>query len=224
MDLSKLGDENPYKDFLNTPIHIIGCGSIGSTVAELISRYGFKNFKLYDFDFVEGKNICNQMFFDDDIGTNKTVAVEKLLLRVNPDLNGHIKRFEEGYCGQPLSGFVFLCVDNIELRREIAEKNKYNPNIRAMFDYRTLLKDAQHYGCDWKDKSSVANFIETMQFSHEEAQEETPVSACGVVLGEAAVIRSIVTQGVTNFLNFLRNGKMSPLIMSSPYNHSVLAM
>lgn len=224
MDLSKLGDTNPYNDYIDTPIHIIGCGSVGSTEAELLARYGFRNFKLYDFDIVEAKNIVNQMFFNEDIGTNKTIALENLLLRVNPDLSGRIQRFEKGYINQQLSGYVFLCVDNIELRRKIAETNKYNPNIKAMFDYRTLLKDAQHYGCDWGDKSSVANFIKTMEFTHEEAVAETPVSACGITLGEAAVIRSVVTQGTTNFLNFLKTGKIMSLIMVSPYSQSVLAM
>lgn len=224
MDLSKLGAQNPYRDFLKTPINIIGCGSVGSAVAELISRYGFMNFKLYDFDVVEGKNICNQMFFNEDIGVNKAVALSNILMRVNPDLKGCVKIFENGYLGQPLSGFVFLCVDNIDLRRKIAEDNKYNPNIKAMFDYRTLLKDAQHYGCDWNDKSAVGNFIATMDFSHEEAEKETPVSACGITLGEAAVVRSVVIQGVTNFLNYLSTGKMASMIMDSPYRHDVFAV
>lgn len=43
-------------------IHIIGCGSVGSTVAELLARYGLTKFTLWDMDFVEPKNIVNQMF------------------------------------------------------------------------------------------------------------------------------------------------------------------
>ena len=30
MDLSKLGDINPYQKELSTTIHIVGCGSVGS--------------------------------------------------------------------------------------------------------------------------------------------------------------------------------------------------
>lgn len=71
MDLSKLGDINPYQKELSTTIHIVGCGSVGSTQAELLARYGFCKFKLYDFDFVESKNLCNQMFFNPDLNHNK---------------------------------------------------------------------------------------------------------------------------------------------------------
>ena len=34
-------------------IHIIGCGSVGSTVAELLARFGLTKLTLYDFDTVE---------------------------------------------------------------------------------------------------------------------------------------------------------------------------
>ena len=33
-------------------IHIIGCGSVGSTVAELLARFGLAKLALYDFDAV----------------------------------------------------------------------------------------------------------------------------------------------------------------------------
>ena len=226
MNLSKLGDKNPYQDELATPIHIIGCGSVGSTQAELLARYGFKNFKLYDFDIVESKNIVNQMFFSEDINHKKTEALRDLLLRVNPEINetGKITLFSDGYKKQPLSGFVFLCVDNIDLRRQICESNKYNNYIKAVFDYRTLRFDAQHYAADWSDKSAVANLIASMQFTHEEAKAETPVSACGIEIGEAAVVRGIVVDGTTNFFNFIKNKVVSPFISSAPYNHNILAM
>ena len=34
-------------------INIIGCGSVGSTIAELLARFGLTNVNLYDFDVVE---------------------------------------------------------------------------------------------------------------------------------------------------------------------------
>ena len=73
---------NKHKEFFNPEeleeeIHIIGCGSVGSTVAELLARYGLENFVLYDFDVVEPKNLNNQMFTRRDIGKNKAEATEK---------------------------------------------------------------------------------------------------------------------------------------------------
>ena len=42
--------------------HIIGCGSVGSTVAELLIRLGLTKISLYDFDVVSAHNLANQMF------------------------------------------------------------------------------------------------------------------------------------------------------------------
>ena len=41
-------------------IHIIGCGSVGSGVAELLTRFGLTKLTLYDFDMVEPKNLAKE--------------------------------------------------------------------------------------------------------------------------------------------------------------------
>ena len=194
-------------------IHIIGCGSVGSTIAENLARYGISNFNLYDFDTVAPHNIVNQMFNHEDIGREKVEAVAEMITRINPEAAGDIKLFPKGYTGQRLSGYVFLCVDNIDLRREIAEANKTNTNIKAMFDFRTRLVDAQHYAADWSDTKMIDAFIGSMQFSHEEAMEETPVSACNVTLSVAATVRLICGLGVANFINFARGKGINKTVL-----------
>ena len=42
--------------------HIIGCGSVGSTIAELLARLGITNISLYDFDTVSSHNLANQIY------------------------------------------------------------------------------------------------------------------------------------------------------------------
>ena len=125
-------------------IHIIGCGSVGSTVAELLTRFGLTKLTLYDFDTVEPKNLANQMFRQEHIRQQKSGALACMLQEINPDIIDNLKIAHQGYTGQNLSGYIMLCVDNIELRREIAEANKNNTHIKAMFDFRTRLTDAQH--------------------------------------------------------------------------------
>ena len=132
-------------------IHIIGCGSVGSTVAELLVRFGLTKLTLYDFDTVEPQNLANQMFRQEHIGMPKVDALTMMLVEINPEIAGSIKLAWDGYVNQKLSGYVFLCVDNIDLRREIATAHKNNPYIKAMFDFRTRLTDAQHYAADWTD-------------------------------------------------------------------------
>ena len=217
LNLSKSADFfNPGE--VRERIHIIGCGSVGSTVAELLARFGLIAITLYDFDKVEPKNLANQMFRQEHIGLDKTEALADMLQEINPEIRSRLKIDPYGYTCQNLSGYVFLCVDNIELRREIAEKNKDNPYIKAMFDFRTRLTDAQHYAAHWRDMKMVNDFINSMNFTHEEAAAETPVSACNVTLSVAPTIRMICSLGVANFVNFAKSGELKKLILIDAFN------
>jgi len=199
-------------------IHIIGCGSVGSTVAELLARFGLTKLSLYDFDKVEPKNLANQMFRQEHVGKDKVDALAGMLCEINPEVRGNIKVATHGYVAQKLSGYVFLCVDNIDLRREIAAANKDNTYIKAMFDFRTRLTDAQHYAADWSNMGMVDDFINSMNFTHDEAVEETPVSACNVTLSVAPTIRMICSLGVANFVNFTKGTELKKFIQMDAFS------
>lgn len=217
MDLSKSYDF--FQPEKNTgKIHIVGCGSVGSTVAEMLARNGLTKFVLWDFDVVEPKNLANQMFRQADVGRLKVEAVRDMILEINPDAADDIKLESKGWDGQQLSGYVFLCVDNIELRRAIVEKHMDNPYIKAMFDFRTRLEDAQHYAADWSDYKMKKDFLASMEFSHEEAEEETPMSACRVVLSVCPTVRMVCALGVSNFMNFWNGKPIKKLILIDAFN------
>ena len=148
-------------------------------------------------------------------------ALAEMLEEINPGIRDNLKTVQEGHVGQRLSGYVFLCVDNIEKRREIAMANKDNPHIKAMFDFRTRLTDAQHYAAKWSDVKMAADFINSMNFSHEEAKQETPVSACNVALSVAPTVRLISTYGVTNFINFVKGGDLKKLILIDAFHFTL---
>jgi len=198
---------------LKERVHIIGCGSIGSTVAELLVRFGIEKISLYDFDIVEPKNLGNQMFQQKHIGKSKVHSLTEMLCEINPMLASRGIRLElEGYNKQRLSGHVFLCVDNIELRRKIAAENKDNLYIKSMFDFRTRLTDAQHYAADWSDMKMIEDFINSMKFTHAEAEAETPMSACNVALSVAPTVRLVSSLGVANFINFIKGDALKKFI------------
>lgn len=203
MNLSKSYEFfQPEKD--DSRIHIVGCGSVGSTLAENLARCGLTNFTLWDFDDVEPHNIVNQMFTQKQFGMPKVEALKQILLDINPDIKDKIELESAGWNGRMMSGYIFLCVDSIDLRREIVEKHIDSPYVKAMFDFRTLLESAQHYAADWSNLKMKKDFLGTMQFSHEEAAVETPVSACGTTLGVATTVRLICALGVNNYINFLK--------------------
>lgn len=212
MDLSKSYDFfQPEKD--TARIHIVGCGSVGSTLAENLARCGVTKMTLWDFDTVEAHNIVNQMFRQQDVGKLKVEALKDILMDINPEIKDDVELKPKGWEGKLMSGYIFLCVDNIELRRTIVENHMDSPYVKAVFDFRTLLESAQHYAADWNDYKMKQDLLKSMQFSHEEAAEETPVSACGVTLGVATTVRLICALGVNNYINFVKGNGIKKLIM-----------
>ena len=201
--------------------HIIGCGSVGSTVAALLARLGVTKFVLYDFDRVEAHNLANQMFIHKDIKTEKVDAVKRIITEINPDAEPTIEICREGYNDQKLNGYVFLCVDNIDLRREICQKHRMNRMIKAVFDFRTRLEDAQHYAANWADMKQVDNLIKTMDFSHDEAHAATPVTACGTELGVAPTVWVVCSLGVCNFMNLVRGTPLKNIVVCNPFTMDI---
>lgn len=192
-------------------IHIIGCGSVGSTIAENLARCGVSKMTLWDFDKVEAKNVVNQMFVQKHIGARKVDALKEILCDINADCD-EVQIKPDGWKGELVSGYVFLCVDSIDIRREFVEKHMNSRFVKGVFDFRTMLTSGQHYAADWSRDESKKYLLSTMQFSHDEAAAETPVSACGVTLGVAPTVRAICALGVCNFINFVKENKLKKFI------------
>ncbi len=221
MDLSKSYEYfQPEKD--TARVHIIGCGSVGSTVAENLARSGVTKFTLWDFDTVEKHNIVNQMFTQKDVGKLKVEALKDIILAINPEAEDDIELQPKGWRGKMLSGYIFLCVDNIDLRREIVQKHMDSTFVKAVFDFRTRLEDAQHYAADWSDQKMKTDLLNSMNFSHEEAKEETPVSACNVTLGVCPTVRIICAYGVANFMNFVKGKPIRKMILVDAFGFDLL--
>ena len=101
---------DPYQ--INEEIDIIGCGAVGSTIAEQLARLGIKKIHLYDFDTVSEHNITNQMFFNQQIRQEKVVALKGILKLINPEIEVWYNRL--GWKpGTVLSGYILLAVDDI---------------------------------------------------------------------------------------------------------------
>lgn len=219
MNLSKSLDYFDPINQVDAAIHIIGVGAMGSRVAELLVRLGVPKIHIWDMDTVEDKNIANQLYLHSHIGMKKTDALESFLLDINPNLK--VSKHEE-YTNQALAGYIFLCVDNIELRHKIATSNKENPYIKGMFDTRMRLEDAQSYGAKWDDEKQKETFINSMDFTHEEAKEATPVSACGTTLSVASTVVSTAAHTVANFMNLIRTNKCDSMIFINAFEHTII--
>lgn len=201
MNKSKMLEFFNAAEVVKGEVHVVGCGAIGSHVAMGLIQMGCNDIHLWDFDVVEAKNVTNQMFREKDIGQEKVLAVEDMLREKDPTakITLHREGIKPPYI---VNGYVFLCVDNIDLRREIVEANQYNPNCVAFFDFRMRLTDAQHYFAERSDRGQMKKLLSQMNFTHEEATEATPTSACGVQLSVIYTVMNIITYGLANFASF----------------------
>ena len=221
MNLSKSLE---YFDPINNvegAIHIIGIGAMGSRVAELLVRLGIPRIHIWDFDTVEDKNITNQLYFHHQIGMKKTDALEEILKDINPQCE--IKKHDK-WENHMLSGYVFLCVDSIELRYQIAMSCKDNIKVKGMFDTRMRLEDAQSYAADWTNETQKKMFISSMEFTDSEAKDATPVSACGTTLSVASTVVSTAAFTVSNFINLIRKSKCKSMIFTDAFEHTIVTI
>lgn len=209
---------NPLE--LQEEIHIIGVGAIGSNLALMLGRLGCTNIHLYDFDKVEAINVANQNYFEKQVNSGKTESTAQILKAINPEIE--IEEHRNGWePGMILSGYIFLCLDNIEIRKQIVEAYKENKYIKAILDFRMGLDDAQHYMAVISEKESVTRLLETMDFTHEEAKKALPVSACGTSLSVLPTIWTVISAGVANFINFCKTNKYKHTILVNPFMSTV---
>ncbi|HQO57766.1 MAG TPA: sulfur carrier protein ThiS adenylyltransferase ThiF [Candidatus Omnitrophota bacterium] len=73
------------RDIQSKKIGIGGAGGLGSNIAVILTRCGFKNFEILDDDKIEYSNLNRQQYFFNEIGQKKTDAIHKRLLSINPD-------------------------------------------------------------------------------------------------------------------------------------------
>ncbi len=186
-------------------IQILGCGSVGSNLAEHLARFGFKTFHLYDFDVVESRNLVNQMFTMKDISKPKVEAVRDLILSINDEASVEIHDGKWDEDCDPLFGYVFLCFDSIETRRKVIEHEFYNPMVRAVFDFRTALVEGQVFAADWMKLQDKKQLHKSMKF---EKADAVPMTACGTEMGIATTVKATVDIGMMNFIQYYRTGKL----------------
>ena len=215
---------NKHREFFNPDqfeddIHIIGCGAVGSTIAEQLTRLGIKRLHLYDFDTVTEHNITNQIYFAQQVGKPKLQALGQILHLINPDIE--LIYHKEGWKqGTNLSGYVYIAVDSIETRKEIVQDNQYNINIKAMFDTRMRLTDAQHFAAKWNTEG-INFLLQTMDFTSAEAASSTPVSACGTTLSVTPTVRIICSLAISNLINVALNKPITKTILIDAFDMTI---
>ena len=204
---------------ITNPIHIIGVGAIGSYIALFLSKLGIKTIHIYDFDTVDEHNITNQVYDTKDLNKEKVEAISEKMLKNNPDM---IVVKHGKYEKQPLYGYVFLAVDSIETRRNIAENNRYNNQIKIVIDSRIGLETGQVLAINWHNEKEIENYIQLCSFNDKET--DAKVTACGVQLSVAPSVLITVSYAISQLINFVNNEPTKQLINFNAFNFKTVAM
>ncbi len=151
--------EKTQEDLSRIRVGIVGLGSVGSIVAEILSRTGISNFTLIDFDGVEEKNLDRLTnVFKKDIGRSKVDAIYDAIKRSGTSPKIKIKKIEYSVCEK--EGFkaaldcdlLFSCVDR-PWPREVLNFIAYShmiPVIDGGIMVRTNKRNTAIVGADWK--------------------------------------------------------------------------
>lgn len=151
--------EKVQKDLSRLKIGIVGLGSVGSIVAEILARTGISSFTLIDFDSVEEKNLDRLTnAFKEDIGKAKVEAISNGIRRsaTSPNLNIEAVDFsiceKEGFLKALNCDLLFCCVDR-PWPRQVLNYIAYShmiPVIDGGIKVRTNNKNTKIIGSDWK--------------------------------------------------------------------------
>lgn len=147
------------EDLSRLKIGIVGLGSVGSIVAEILARTGISNFTLIDFDAVEEKNLDRLTnIFKDDIGRAKVLAVADGIRRsaTAPKIKIYCCEYsiceKQGFESALDCDILFSCVDR-PWPRQVLNYISYAhliPVIDGGILVRTNKRNTNIIGADWK--------------------------------------------------------------------------
>ena len=101
---------------LEVPIHIIGCGSVGSWTALTLAKMGASQLTVWDHDVVDEHNIPNQVYRPADVGRPKVEALAETIEAMTGNaLSIRNRRFD----GLVDSGMVIIAVDSMDARIDL---------------------------------------------------------------------------------------------------------
>lgn len=139
-------------------VGIVGLGSVGSIIAEILARTGFSNFVLVDFDSVEEKNLDRTIFLREDVGRAKVFAMKDAISRAatSPKIDVNCVEYsiceEKGYNASLDCDVLFSCVDR-PWPRQVINFISYGhllPVIDGGILVRSNKNNTKLIGADWK--------------------------------------------------------------------------
>jgi len=153
---------------LEFPVHVVGCGGIGSPTALAMAKMGCKDMTLHDHDTVENHNLPNQIYRLADVGMAKVESLAKTI----EDFTGvtPLTSLEQIAADSKLVGLVVSGVDSMAARKEIWQAIKYKTGITLYVDARMGAEVCRIYSIRPTNPVDVVMYEGTL-YDDAEAQE-----------------------------------------------------
>lgn len=199
---------------VDIPIHVIGCGALGSWLVFFLLKMGFKNITVYDFDNIEEHNLPNQCFKEEQIGEAKVFAIYDIYKDFCKEDEDRLKAIIGKVTAsdvRKMRGIVLCAVDSMKIREIIYKNSIYRGSCDLFIEARLSIYGAYVYALT--QDTDFKKYEETLY-----ADEEAEISPCGVsqtALPAAVNAASIMIMQMIEWIN--GNGLINRMEYSIPW-------
>jgi len=201
--------EDGQKKLAKSNVVVIGCGALGTTIANNLVRSGIGHVKIVDRDIVELNNLQRQNLFDeDDIGLPKASTAAEKLEKINSDIK---------------IDYVVDDVNHRNIERIIKNMDMVLDGTDNML-IRFLINDAcVKHGIPWVYGGAIETYGMTMNI----IPDKTPCFRCVVHdLPEAGLLPTCDTVGVLNsipcIIASIQNTEAIKILLDKNINKNLL--
>lgn len=194
------------------PVHVIGCGGMGSRVAEGLVRMGVgqKNkspIVLYDDDEFAVHNLTNQWVSVPRLFMDKVDAVAAQMREINPQvyLTARSKKINRKV---NMAGVVFVCVDSMSARRIIVDKVlAENEDVVCVIETRMDASVGLSHCFNPADPNQLACW---RMYWHSDSEADN-MQGCGGAQSIISAIYGTTTLALKQFEVFARTGSTADM-------------
>lgn len=189
---------------LETPVTIIGAGSIGSFTALALAKMGWRRLTVIDFDKVDIVNMSCQMHRHGDIGKPKASALADIIHEFTGGLTT-VKAVNEKWNGEAFPGIVISAVDSLEVRSKIWNAHLDSYQTKFIIDARMGAEVASLYVMNPQDVNDRKTYPKSL--TSDERAVQAPCTAKSTTY-TAILIGGLIAQATKECLlvpNYLKS-------------------
>lgn len=162
-DCKDMLDNIPKQD---VDLTVIGLGSAGTGILDQVARSTyFNNYLLIDFDEVEEKNIRNQWYIRNYLGSGKAYASKEIIkgIKTGKNIIAIDSKFQNAKLNHYKTKYVISGFDNLECRMELLNKCLSSFEARYLIDLRYLDYTSSIYFIDLQNEQQVKYYRNLLQ-------------------------------------------------------------